>query len=73
MTADGFELLARAHDHLIAAVRDVLGGVGAFLIPVVRDGFGTLAAAVPVADGAGAADRLPAFSGRDPRWTPAAG
>ncbi|MFE2412616.1 hypothetical protein ACFXDE_30165 [Kitasatospora sp. NPDC059408] len=59
-----------------AAVRrragEGLEGVGAFLIPVVRDGFGTLAA-VPVAGGAGAADRLPAFSGHDPRWTPAAG
>ncbi|MFJ2577404.1 hypothetical protein [Kitasatospora aureofaciens] len=58
---------------LADALAEGLEGVGAFLIPFVRDSFGKFSAAVPVADDAGPAAKLLALSGRDPRWAPAAG
>ncbi|MFF7333530.1 TIGR03086 family metal-binding protein [Streptomyces sp. NPDC008150] len=51
-------------------VAEGLEGIAAQLVDFVRDSFGKYAPPVTPPPGAGHADRLLAFSGRDPRWTP---
>ncbi|WTW94072.1 TIGR03086 family metal-binding protein [Streptomycetaceae bacterium NBC_01309] len=40
-------------------------------VDFVRDNFGKYGPVVPVPEGSGSADKLLAFTGRDPRWAPA--
>lgn len=50
-------------------VAEGLEDISAQLVDFVRDSFGKYAPAVAVPADAGHADRLLAFTGRDPRWT----
>ncbi|MCQ4211454.1 TIGR03086 family metal-binding protein [Streptomyces longispororuber] len=55
-------------DDLAEGLEEIAGN----LVDFVRDSFGKYAPAVPTSARAGAAERLLAFTGRDPNWAPAA-
>ncbi|MFI6874418.1 TIGR03086 family protein [Streptomyces sp. NPDC050400] len=55
-------------DELAECLEEIAGN----LVDFVRDSFGKYAPAVPTSARAGAAERLLAFTGRDPNWAPAA-